>query len=141
MHQLALRGGAWLEPGAGLAFRARLPKAVDKLNARRVTLRAKLRGAETRRGQARFAKRLSKAYGTAAATLAPVAPAKGAEAKVVAALRGSAAAYKQLAAAAAHGWPSATGWPSGPSSARTRRSSARCADVRAPGDRPARGRG
>jgi hypothetical protein len=105
VHQLALRGGAWLEPGDDLAFRERLPAVVHKLDARRVILRGKLRAAKTRRGQARFAKRLSRAYGNAAASLAPVLPAKGPAVQAVAAMQGSAAAHKDLAAAARNGWP------------------------------------
>jgi hypothetical protein len=102
---LSLSGASRVTPDASLAVRARIPAVVDKLDARRVTLRAKLRAAARRRGQARFAKRLSKAYAAAAASLAPVTPAKGPAARTVAAMRASAAAHKKLAAAARKGWP------------------------------------
>lgn len=105
VKQLSLRDAGWLKPGADVAAQARLPLVTAKLNARRVALRKQLRGAKTRKGQARFAKRLSKANAAAAAGLAPVAPAKSPSAKVIASLRKSSAAYRGLAAAAANGWP------------------------------------
>ena len=104
VRQLALRDAAWLKPGEDLAVRARIPGAVGKLDARRVVLRKKLAAAKTRRGQARFARRLSRAYAAAAATLAPVTPAKGAPARLVGALR-AASASQALSVAAANGQP------------------------------------
>jgi hypothetical protein len=102
VRRLSLGGAERLRPSAGLVARTRLPAVISKLDARRVTLRKKLRAATTRRGQARFSKRLSRAYGAAAARLST---ADGATAKVAARLRASAAAQKRLSAAAANGWP------------------------------------
>jgi hypothetical protein len=105
VRRLELRDAAWLAPREDLAVRARIPGVVSKLDARRVTLRKKLAAAKTRRGQARFARRLARAYAAAAATLAPVAPAKGAPAKLVTALKSASASQAKLSIAAAKGHP------------------------------------
>jgi hypothetical protein len=105
VRQISVAGAERVAPEAGLAARARIPAVVAKLDARRVKLRTKLRAAERRRGQARFAKRLSRAYAAAAASLKPVTPAKGPVAKTVAALRAGAGSHRKLSTAAAKGWP------------------------------------
>lgn len=105
VRQLSLRDGAWLEPGPDLAAQARLPATVAALDARRVPLRKQLQAANTRGAQARFARRLSRAYAAAAATLAPVTRAKSPADNVVNALRGTAAAQGKMSAAAAAGQP------------------------------------
>jgi hypothetical protein len=69
-----LGGAQPLAPAADLALRQRLPAAIERLDGRRTSLRRSLRGAQTRRGQARFARRLARAYARTGALLAPVAP-------------------------------------------------------------------
>lgn len=105
IRQLSLRDGAWLEPGPDLAAQARLPGTIAALDARRVPLRKQLNAAKTRGAQARFARRLSRAYAAAAATLAPVTRAKTPAADVVNALRATAAAQAKMSLAAAGGLP------------------------------------
>jgi len=102
---LALRDAAWLKPGDDLAVRERIPDVVRTLDARRVALRKQLAAAKTGGAQARFARRLSRAYAAAAATLAPVAPADGAAAELVAALRAASASQAELSLTAENGEP------------------------------------
>jgi hypothetical protein len=99
-----LHGATPLVPSATLAFRRLLAPVIERLGARRAELRARLRSAPTRRGQARFAARLDGAHGRAAAALAPRA-ASGATHAVVVTLTRIARWYRRLSAAAANGWP------------------------------------
>ncbi len=101
----SLRGAESLVPSPTLAFRQRLGGVVGHLGARRAELRARLRRATTRRGQARLAGRLGRAHARAASTLAPRAPAAGAPHRVVRLLGANARSYERLSAAARSGWP------------------------------------
>ena len=101
----SFHGAESLVPSPTLAFRRHLAPVVEHLGARRAHLRARLRGATTRRGQARLAGRLGRAHGRAAAALAPSAPAAGAPRRVVRLLRANARSYGRLSVAARRGWP------------------------------------
>jgi hypothetical protein len=96
----SLRGATPLVPSATLAFRLLLPPVIGRLGDRRAALRSRLRGATTRRGQARLAGRLGRAHGRAAAALAPSAPAAGAPRRVVRLLRANARSYGRFSVAA-----------------------------------------
>ena len=104
ISRVAFEGARALLPSETLTFRRALEPALERLNARRATLRARLRAATTRRGQVRFATRLGRAHVRAAAALAPqvVTPETR---QVVRILRGAEAAYGRLAIAARNGWP------------------------------------
>ena len=99
-----LHGATPLVPSATLAFRRLLVPVIERLGARRAELRARLRAATTRRGQARFAARLDRAHAGAAAALAPRA-ASGATHEVIVTLTRTARSYRRLSVAAANGWP------------------------------------
>jgi hypothetical protein len=94
-----------LVPSASLAFRRELAPVLERLNARRAGLRADLRRAATRRGQARFATRLARVHGRAMSALTPAAAATGAPRRIVRELRRTARSYGRLAVAARKGWP------------------------------------
>ena len=100
-----LRDATPLVPSPTLAFRRELAPAMERLNARRGELRAALRGAATRRGQARFATRLRRAHLRAMTALAATASADGAPRRVQRELRRTARSYGRLAVAARNGWP------------------------------------
>jgi hypothetical protein len=100
-----LRDATPLVPSATLVFRRELAPVFERLNARRSELRAALRGAATRRGQARFATRLERVHVRAMTALAPTASADGAPRRVVRELRRTARGYGRLAVAARNGWP------------------------------------
>jgi hypothetical protein len=87
-------------PDPRAALKQRLPAAIAALNTVRRHARAALRSAPTSRRQAVPARRLERAYGKAAARLAPVAPRTGAGSTLPAALRRTAGAYRALGAAA-----------------------------------------
>ncbi len=99
------RNAAPLSPSRTLAFRRRLGPVLERLGARRRELRAQLRGAATRRGQARFATRLGRAHGRALAALSPRTPAAGAPRRIATELRRTARSYRRLSVAARRGWP------------------------------------
>jgi hypothetical protein len=99
IREVSLSGVAALVPGPDLALRARLPGVIERLDARRTDLRPRLARAGTRHGQARLAARLSRAYARAAAGLRPVAPERGASARVVRQLTRAARAHRRLAVA------------------------------------------
>jgi len=101
----SLAGASPLEPERELAFRTVLPGIMDRLVERRGALRSRLRGAETRREQARFASRLDRAHVRALVTLAPWTARTGATRRIERALRSGARSYRRLAAAARGGWP------------------------------------
>jgi hypothetical protein len=105
LRSVSLDHGTWLQPGADVAVRARIPGAIARLDARRVTIRSKLHRARTAAAQRRLGRRLAAAYATAAGELAPIAPRTGAPARVVAALRAAADANRRMAVAAGHHWP------------------------------------
>lgn len=94
-----------LVPSPTLVFRRELAPVLSQLNQRRRALRAKLRAATMRRGQARFAGRLGAANERALAALTPHALAGGASRRVVRELRRTARSYGRLAVAARNGWP------------------------------------
>jgi hypothetical protein len=100
-----LRDATPLVPSPTLVLRRELAPVLSKLNRRRGPLRAKLRAATTRRGQARFAGRLGTAHRRGLAALTRHAPATGAPRRVVTELRRTARSYGRLAVAARHGWP------------------------------------
>ena len=85
--------------------RAALPGAIARLDARRVTIRNKLRGARYRATQRRLGIRLSAAYIAAADRLTPAAPRTGPATTFTTALHGAARANRRMAIAAGHGWP------------------------------------
>ena len=92
-----LGGAQPVAPAADLALRQKLPAAIERLDGRRTTLRRSLRAAETRRGQARFARRLARVYARTGARLAPVAP-RGS--RVLGAMHRADVAYRRVARAA-----------------------------------------
>ena len=100
----SLEGARALLPSETLTFRRALEPALGRLNARRATLRARLRAATTRRGQVRLATRLGRAHVRTAAALAPQATTAETR-QVVRVLRSAEAAYGRLALAAGNGWP------------------------------------
>jgi hypothetical protein len=101
-----LRGATPLAPRRSLVFERRLDPVLERLNARRVELRARLRGVARRRGQARFAARLDRLHVRALAALKPAAPeAGGAPRAVLRELRRTARGYRRLSVAARRGWP------------------------------------
>ena len=100
-----LTGATPLRPAPALAYRTRLPGAIERFGDRRAQLRSKLERATSRRGQARFAARLGRANARTAVRLAPWAPAKGAPRAIDRALRATGRAYEQMSAAARNGWP------------------------------------
>ena len=103
---IAAHRTAAADPRARL--KARLPAVMAKLNAARRHDRAALRSAATSTRQARYALRLVRAYGAAAAAVAPVVPRTGTGAALPARLRAAGGAYRALSVAAAHhdrrGW-------------------------------------
>ena len=101
----SLEGATPLVPGPSLAFRRELAPVLDRLNGRRAELRRSLRGAATRRAQARFAIRLARAHVRAMAAITPAATATGAPRRVVTELRRTARSYGRLAVAARNRWP------------------------------------
>ena len=105
VRDATLTGATALRPAPALAYRTKLPGAIERFGDRRALLRSKLRGASSRRGQARFAARLGRANARTAARLAPWTPAKGAPRAVDRALRATSRAYGQLSAAASNDWP------------------------------------
>lgn len=105
LSSASLRGASPLVPSPTLAFRRRLAPVTERVGTRRTELRAKLRQAATRRGQARFARRLGRVHAGAVSALAPLAPEDGAPRRVVRELRRIARGYGRLAAAAQAGWP------------------------------------
>jgi hypothetical protein len=99
------RGATPLVPSRSLAFRRGLSPVFERLNARRGELRARLRAAPTRRGQARFSAKLGRAHERSLVALSPRTPATGAARRVVTELRRTARAYRRLSVAAQQGWP------------------------------------
>jgi hypothetical protein len=95
-----LGGAQPVAPAAGLALLQRLPAAIERLDGRRAGLRRSLRAAQTRRGQARFARRIARVYARTGARLAPVAP-KGS--RVLRAMHRADVAYRRLGRAALRG--------------------------------------
>lgn len=89
-----------LRPAADLALRAAVPGVIGKIDRRRVHLRDRLSRATTRRGQARLAGRLARAFDAAAARLAPPATGVRAGAALIAGLNRTSAAYARLSGAA-----------------------------------------
>jgi hypothetical protein len=105
LRAMRLPDGAWLRPSPDVAFYARLPMVVRRLDRERSLGRAGLRRARTPEAQSVQARRLGLAYERAASALAPYAgPGEGAT-RVIAALRRSARAHRRLAGAAASGSP------------------------------------
>jgi hypothetical protein len=100
-----LQGTTPLAPSPTLAFRRELGPVLDRLNDRRGGLRKRLRGAPSRRAQARFAGRLATVHTRALAALTPAAPPAGAPRKVLRELRRSGRSYRRLAVAARNGRP------------------------------------
>ncbi|HET6546824.1 MAG TPA: hypothetical protein VFG79_00115, partial [Solirubrobacter sp.] len=100
LDQITVEGAKPLKPQRDTAYRLRAPAVFEKLDAARVAQRKALRGAKKSGGQKRAALALARAYRAAAAALAPMAPAKSAPARELAALRSAAAAYARLATAA-----------------------------------------
>jgi hypothetical protein len=105
LERMSIEGATWLAPSQDLALQAKAEGVVERLDSRRVALRAKLRAATTRRGQSRIAGRLAREYARAAVSLAPSAPAAGPGRRLVAALRDASASHRALAKAAANTWP------------------------------------
>ena len=101
----ALGGADPLIPSPTLAFRRELAPVMERLNARRGELRAAMRGAATRRGQARFASRLRRVHLRAMTALAVTASTDGPPRRVLRELRRTARSYGRLAVAARSGWP------------------------------------
>jgi hypothetical protein len=101
---LAISDGGVYPLGPDRAFAKRLNGAMRTLNARRATLRRRLRSEDRAAGQSRDATGLARAFSTAAATVAAsrtgpaVAPDR---ASIVKAMRGTAKQYRALARAAA----------------------------------------
>jgi hypothetical protein len=89
-----------VDPAA--ALKTKLPAVMATLNVVRENARTALRTAPTSPKQAVPALGLWRAYKAAANTLAPVAPPSGAAARLPAAFRDAARAYRALALAAAH---------------------------------------
>ena len=105
LKRMSIEDASWLAPSQDLALRAKAAGVIERLDSRRVAMRAKLRSAETPRAQSRIAGRLAREYALAASTLAPSAPAGGPGKRLVAALRDSSATHRALATAAANQWP------------------------------------
>ena len=103
--EASVAGASSLRPSPEFAYGTVLPGVIERLGDRRAHLRARLRGATTRRGQSRFAARLGRAHARAGARLAPWAPSGGPARGVDRALRATSRGYGRLSAAARHGWP------------------------------------
>ena len=101
----ALAGAVPLRPARDLAFLAGLAAVLDHLGDRRATLRKRLRGATTRRGQARLAARLGRAHARAGAHLVPLTQGLAGPRDVTRSLRAVSRSYGHLSVAAANGWP------------------------------------
>jgi hypothetical protein len=95
-------------PDAAAALKAKLPAVMSTLNTARSSGRTALRSGALSPDQAAAARGLWHAYGTAAATVAAVAPKSGAGAALAPAFRDAARAYRALATAATrhdtHAW-------------------------------------
>jgi hypothetical protein len=101
LEQITVDGAKPIAPAAGTAYRLRAPSTLKRLDAARVRQRVALRRSQGPVGQEQAARTLYKAYGDAAAELAPFAAASGEpSARVVAALRDAARAYRALGDAA-----------------------------------------
>ncbi len=100
LEQITVDGAQPIAPKAGTAYRLRAPETLRGLDETRVRERAALRRSKGPVGQERAARALWKAYGDAAAELAPYAAAGEPSAQVVAALRETARAYRALGDAA-----------------------------------------
>jgi hypothetical protein len=100
LDQITVAGAKPIAPDAGTAYRMRAPATLKALDAARVRERTALRRSKGPEGQERAARTLWRAYGAAAAELAPFAASGEPSARVVAALRDAARAYRALGDAA-----------------------------------------
>ena len=100
LDQITVDGAQPIAPKAGTAFDLRAPETLKGLDEARVRERTALRRSKGPVGQERAARTLWKAYGDAAAELAPYAAAGEPSVEVVAALRETARAYRALGDAA-----------------------------------------
>ena len=100
LDQITVGGARPITPEAGTAYRMRVPAVMNDLDKVRVRERVALRRAKGPVGQRRAARTLWKAYGEAAGELSVLAPEGEPPARVVASLRDTARAYRQLGDAA-----------------------------------------
>jgi hypothetical protein len=100
LDQITVEGAKPITLNAGTAYRMRAPAILKGLDEVRVRERIALRRSKGPVGQERAARTLWKAYGAAAAELAPLAPEGEPSARVIAALRETARAYRALGVAA-----------------------------------------
>jgi hypothetical protein len=100
LDQITVEAATPIVPAAGTAYALRAPAILKPLDASRVRERVALRRSKGPVGQERAARVLWKAYGSAAAELAPYAVEGQPSVQVVAALRVTARAYRSLADAA-----------------------------------------
>ena len=100
LDQITVSGARPIAPDAGTAYRMRVPVVLKELDDVRVRQRVALRRSKGPKGQRRAARTLWKAYVDAAGELSLLAPKGEPPAQVVASLRDTGRAYRQLGDAA-----------------------------------------